>query len=165
MHLPPQPRATSFIPSPPTNPKGVHLDVCSSSEGVVVSRLWLGDGQVPGRPGIPDALQVLAPISIRVECITFAHRHRLPSEEHLPLIPLQNQAEILSCIPMKLVDARYNDHQYLSTCQELSPCAGHTGCNKLCEIMELRAYLNGAHQHLDAGAILCLIAHQHRQAS
>ena len=50
--------------------KGEHLNVCSSSERVVVAGLRLSDVQVPCRPEVPDTLQVLASVSIRVECGT-----------------------------------------------------------------------------------------------
>ena len=52
--------------------KGEHLNVCSSSERVVVAGLRLSDVQVPCRPEVPDTLQVLASVSIRVECVTLS---------------------------------------------------------------------------------------------
>lgn len=65
----------------------MNLDVCSSSQGVVVAGYGLSDIQIPGWPRVPDTLQVLAPISICVECVTFAKQHRLPVRNKVNLNP------------------------------------------------------------------------------
>lgn len=73
----------------------VNLDVCSSSEGIVVARYGLGDIQIPGWPRVPDTLQVLTPISICVEAVTFITSTDFQSETHACTINLNpdNQFE------------------------------------------------------------------------